>query len=75
MNLIPDRVSGIGIGAALFVGVILPVPGIVLAALAGLGALLLRNPKRATVLYLATALAAASLARLSIHWIFGTFLM
>ncbi|GMQ98293.1 MAG: hypothetical protein BMS9Abin17_0800 [Acidimicrobiia bacterium] len=75
MNLIPDRVSGTSIGAALLVGVIFPVPGLVLAALAGAGAFLLRNPKRATLLYVATALAAASIARLAIHWVFGTFLM
>jgi len=75
MNLIPERVSATGIGASLLLGVIFPVPALVLATVTGAGAFLLRNPKRATLLYVATALAAASIARLLIHYVFGTFLM
>lgn len=75
MNLIPDHVSGLGIGAALLVGVVFPVPGLVLATLTGASAFLLRNPKRATLLSMATALAAASAARLLVHYVLGTSLM
>ncbi len=75
MNLIPDRISATGIGLALLLGVIFPVPTLALAAAVAAAAFLLRNPKRTTLLHFATALAAASVARLLIHWVFRTFLM
>jgi len=75
MNLIPDRVSAVGIGAAIFIGVFLPTPALILAALASAGAFFVPQPKRSTVWYLATALAVAAVARLLVHTVLGTFLM
>jgi len=75
MNLIPDRISAVGIGAAIFIGVLFPVAALILAAVAGAGAFFVPQPKRSTVWYLATALAAAAVARLTVHTVLGTFLM
>ncbi len=75
MNLLPDRVSAVGIATAIFVGVLLPTPALVGAGILAAGSFLAPRPKRATLLYLATAMAAAALARLFVHTILGTFLM
>ncbi len=75
MNLIPDRVSAIGIAAAIFLGVLVPVPALVVAVVLAAGGVLVPQPKRSTLWYLATATAAAGIARLFVHTILGTFLM
>jgi len=75
MNLIPDRISAVGIAAAIFLGVLLPVPALVFSGVLAAGGLLVEQPKRSTVWYIATAAAASALARLFVHTILGTFLM
>ncbi len=75
MDLIPDRVPALGIGAAIFLGVLLPVPALVLAAVLGAGGLLVSQPKRSTLWYLAVAAAAAAGARLAVHAGLGSLLM
>lgn len=75
MNLIPNRVSAVGIGAAIFLGVLLPVPALVFAGVLAAGGFLIDQPKRSTVWYIATAAGAAAIARLFIHTVLGTFLM
>ena len=75
MNLIPDRVSAVSIGVAIFFGVLLPIPALVSAGILATAAFVVPRAKRSTVLYLATAAAAASLARLFVHTVLGTFLM
>ena len=75
MNLIPDRVSVAGIGAAIFLGVLLPVPALIFSGVLAAGGLLVPQPKRSTVWYIATAAAASAAARLLVHTVLGTFLM
>ena len=75
MALIPDRVSVISIGAAIFLGVLFPTPALVVAGLLAAGSFLIPQPKRSTLLYIATATAAAAIARLFVHTVLGTFLM
>ncbi len=75
MNLIPDRVSAVGIAAAIFLGVILPIPALAIASVLAAGGFLVEQPKRSTMWYLATAAATAAAARLLVHNILGTFLM
>lgn len=75
MNLIPDRVSAVGIAAAIFLGVLVPTPALIVAVVLAIGGVLVPQPKRSTLWYLATATAAAAVARLFVHTILGTFLM
>lgn len=75
MNLIPERVSVVAIGAAIFLGVLLPVPALIFSGALAAGGLLVEQPRRSTVWYIATATAAAAVARLFVHTVLGTFLM
>lgn len=75
MKWISDRVSAVGIGASIFIGVIFPVVALVLGAFAGLGGFLVPQPKRSTLWYLGVGLAAAAVARLLVHRVLGTVLM